>query len=97
VELWQLQKYQSYGKPAIFIPYPNAAENHQEYNAKVLANLNAAKIILDKDLTGKKLADTIKKMIENENKLIEMGENAKKIAIHDVEEKIYKEIKKVLQ
>ena len=38
------------GKPAIFIPFPFATENHQEYNAKVLANVGAAKIILDKDL-----------------------------------------------
>ena len=36
-------------KPAIFIPFPYATENHQEYNAKVLANIGAAKIILDKD------------------------------------------------
>lgn len=85
------------GKPAIFIPFPNAAENHQEYNAKVLENINAAKIILDKDLTGKKLAGTIKEMIIDEKKLIQMGENAKKIAMENVEEKIYEEIKKVLQ
>ena len=36
------------GKPAIFIPFPFATENHQEYNAKVLENVGAAKIILDK-------------------------------------------------
>ena len=35
------------GKPAIFIPFPFATENHQEYNAKVLENVGAAKIILD--------------------------------------------------
>ena len=33
------------GKPAIFIPLPNVSNNHQTYNAKVLENLNAAKII----------------------------------------------------
>ena len=85
------------GKPAIFIPFPNAAENHQEYNAKVLENINAAKIILDKELTGEKLANTINDMIESEENLLQMGENAKKIATYNVEEKIYEEIKKVLQ
>ena len=30
------------GKPAIFIPFPFAAENHQEYNARVLEKQNAA-------------------------------------------------------
>jgi len=85
------------GKPAIFIPLPTAAENHQEYNAKVLENINAAKIILDKDLTGKNLASTIDKIIEDKAKLMQMGENAKKIAVYDVEEKIYAQIRKVLQ
>ena len=40
------------GKPAIFVPFPYATENHQEYNAKVLANAGAAKIILEKNLTA---------------------------------------------
>lgn len=62
-----------------------------------MADLDAAKIILDKELTGEKLAKTIDSIIENENNLIQMGENAKKIATYNVEEKIYEEIKKVLQ
>ena len=36
-------------------------------------------------------------IIENKDKLIQMGENAKKIAVNNVENKIYEEIKKVLQ
>ena len=38
------------GKPAIYIPLPTAAENHQEFNARVLEKIDAAKIILNKDL-----------------------------------------------
>ena len=37
------------GVPAILIPLSTAAENHQEFNAKVMENVGAAKIILDKD------------------------------------------------
>ena len=33
------------GKPAIFVPFPFATENHQEYNARVLSDKNAAKIV----------------------------------------------------
>lgn len=80
------------GKPAIFIPFPFATENHQEYNARVLEKVNAAKIILDKDLTYSKLNNTINKMIENKQELERMGMNAKKIAKFDVEDKIYNEI-----
>ena len=53
------------GKPAIFIPFPFATENHQEYNAKVLENVNAARIILDKDLNYSKLNDTINEIIKD--------------------------------
>lgn len=85
------------GKPAIFIPYPYATENHQEYNARVLANANAAKIIIDKDLNYSNLANTIDEIINNKNKLKEMSEIAQKISIKNVEEKIYNEIEKLLK
>ena len=84
------------GKPAIFIPFPLATENHQEYNARVLEKVGAAQIILDKDLNSEILGNTIKRMIQNKEKLRQMGENAKRIAIPDVENKIYEEIKKVV-
>lgn len=85
------------GKPAIFIPFPFATENHQEYNAKVLANVGAAKIILDKDLNKEILNENILKIIENKEKMLEMGKNAEKIAINDVEERILEEIKRIIK
>lgn len=80
-------------KPAIFIPFPFATENHQEYNAKVLEKVNAAKIILDKDLNYEKLNSTINEMVKNPKELAQMGQNAGKVAKQNVEEKIYEEIK----
>lgn len=80
------------GKPAIFIPFPFATENHQEYNAKVLEKVDAAKIILDKNLTADLLNDMIENMIKDREKLKRMGQNAKDISIENVEEKIYREI-----
>lgn len=85
------------GKPAIFIPFPFATENHQEYNAKVLANIGAAKIILDKDLTSKNLHEEIENIISNPKQIQEMGNKARENSILDVEDKIYKEIKKVIE
>ena len=81
------------GKPAIFIPFPFAAENHQEYNARVLEKQNSAKVILDKDLTAKALNDTIIELTKDRNQLKQMGENAFKLSIKNVEDKIYKELK----
>lgn len=80
------------GKPAIFIPFPYAAENHQEYNARVLEKNGVAKVILDKDLTSDNLNDMIINLVKDKNMLLQMGKKAKSMAINDVEEKIYKEI-----
>jgi UDP-N-acetylglucosamine--N-acetylmuramyl-(pentapeptide) pyrophosphoryl-undecaprenol N-acetylglucosamine transferase len=48
------------GKPAIFIPFPHAADNHQELNARTLVAAGAAEIILEKELDGAFLADRIR-------------------------------------
>lgn len=49
------------GKRAVLIPFPFAADNHQEYNATALAARGTAEVIIQKDLTPEKLADVIKK------------------------------------
>lgn len=85
------------GKPAIFIPLPYVSQNHQEYNAKVLENVNAAKIILNKDLSAEKLNNTVEEIILDNDKMKQMGENAKKVAIPNVEDKIYEEIMKIVR
>ena len=84
------------GKPAIFIPLPNVSQNHQEKNARVLQKIGAAYIILNNEITNEKLSDTINTIIKDKNKIKEMGEKANKIAIDNVEDKIYKEIKKLI-
>ena len=84
------------GKPAIFIPFPFATENHQEYNARVLEKIGAAKIILDKELEAEKLHNSIQEIISNPQLMQEMGIKARKNAINDVENKIYEEIKKTV-
>lgn len=84
-------------KPAIFIPFPFATENHQEYNAKVLEKIGSAKIILDKNLTSQILNKNINEIIQNRETMQEMGEKNKTIEIKNVEENIYREIKKLLE
>jgi len=85
------------GKPAIFIPLPNVSQNHQEYNAKVLANIGAAEIIYNNELSDSLLSSSIEKIISNKTKMLKSGELARTVSIQDVEEKIYDEIKKVLK
>ncbi len=84
------------GKPAIFIPLPSKSANRQEDNARVLEKLGSAKVILNHELTGEKLATQIDSMIHDKAKLQKMGNSATTIAPSDVEEKIYDEILKIV-
>jgi UDP-N-acetylglucosamine--N-acetylmuramyl-(pentapeptide) pyrophosphoryl-undecaprenol N-acetylglucosamine transferase len=85
------------GKPSIFIPFPYATENHQEYNAKVLEKASAAKIILDAKLDDNILNSTINEIISDKQEICRMGENAHKVEIKNVEDKIYVELCKILE
>ena len=71
--------------------------NRQEDNALVLKNAGAAEIILNENVNFENLSSTIDKLIENKDLLNQMGKNAEKLATHDVEEKIYEEIKKIVK
>ena len=57
------------GRPAILIPYPQATDNHQFYNAKFLVDKNAAEMILDKDLEPEKLSQIVKSFFIEKDKL----------------------------
>ena len=80
------------GKPAIFIPLPNVSGNHQEYNARALENVGAARVILDKDLNEDVLDATIKELISDKGQLKEMAKASKRQVMPNVEDKIYEEI-----
>lgn len=85
------------GKPSILVPLPNVSHDHQLYNAKALEKVGAAKIILDNEINGEKLNKTIEEIILHKRTIEEMGRNALKISTTDVENKIYKEIKKLVK
>ncbi len=87
-----LGELQACGKPAILIPSPYVAENHQYHNALTLKKDGAADIIEEKDLTGEKLIETVEYLIENKPKLEAMSSAAAKNAIIDANERIYKVI-----
>lgn len=84
------------GKPCIFIPLPSVGKNRQYDNALVLEKLDAAKIILNEDVNAPILTQTIENICFNQEKIKNMGEAARKIAFKNVEDKIYDEIKKVV-
>ena len=83
-------------KPSILIPLPNVSNDHQMYNAKVLEKVGAAKIIKNNELTGSLLNSEIEKIVLDKEKCLKMGENAYKVSNKNVEEKIYREIDKLV-
>lgn len=85
------------GKPSILVPLPNVSGNHQLYNAKVLENIGAAKIILNDELDFEKLNARIEEIVLDNDKEVEMSKNALKIATSNVEDKIYSEICKLVR
>lgn len=67
------------GKAAILIPYPYAAGNHQELNARKLLEMGAAKMIFDRELKGESLANTIRELFMNETMRTEMQKNSRAV------------------
>ncbi|MBI5698883.1 undecaprenyldiphospho-muramoylpentapeptide beta-N-acetylglucosaminyltransferase [Candidatus Saganbacteria bacterium] len=65
------------GLPAILIPFPYSAEGHQELNAKVVAEAGAAAVLDQSNID--ELSGLIERIMNNENKLAEMGRAAKKL------------------
>lgn len=62
------------GIPALLVPYPYAAENHQEHNARAMARRGAARVVLDRELTAEKCVAFIEELAASEDKRRAMGE-----------------------
>lgn len=67
------------GLPSILIPKSYTAENHQEYNARAFEKAGASIVILEQDLSGDLLMNTIGDLMDNKMKLRNMSINSKKL------------------
>jgi UDP-N-acetylglucosamine--N-acetylmuramyl-(pentapeptide) pyrophosphoryl-undecaprenol N-acetylglucosamine transferase len=74
--------------PAILIPYPFAAEDHQTFNAKVFAKAEAADLVNQKTLNANELSDRVLELIRNPSKLQEMSDRSGTIAVTDSAEQV---------
>ena len=91
-----ISEIEAVGRASILIPSPYVAENHQYYNAKVLADRDAAILIEEKNLTDEELYFQVNKLINNKEKVFTMGENARSLAVIDANERIYNIVCEVL-
>ncbi len=87
-----------FGIPAILIPYPHAAANHQFYNGKLLSDNGAGIIIEEKNLCAATLSEKILDLIKNEHKLEQMALSSRKLGkLHiNSTEKIFERIEKLI-
>ncbi|MCP5077870.1 MAG: UDP-N-acetylglucosamine--N-acetylmuramyl-(pentapeptide) pyrophosphoryl-undecaprenol N-acetylglucosamine transferase, partial [Psychromonas sp.] len=76
------------GLHAIFVPLPHAVDDHQTKNAQDLVNKEAAILIPQKQLNGKKLSDYLHSFSQNRQLLIDMSKKSKKTAIIDATERV---------
>lgn len=84
------------GKPAILIPSPYVAENHQFYNAQVLVEAGAAICIEEKDLTGEALWEAILTYSSDGAKRQATAKASKTLAVTDAADRIYAVIQEIL-
>lgn len=78
-----LAELSSVGKPAILVPYPFAADDHQRANAEIMVRQGAAELILDKELSGARLAASVQALAGDRKLLEAMGRAARQLAMPD--------------
>lgn len=84
------------GKPAILIPYPYAAGDHQTANARELETADAARLLPQTELTPERLAGMVSEMIGDRVKLEQMAANARKLGRPGATERILDECKRLV-
>ena len=82
------------GKPAILVPSPNVAEDHQTHNALALVNKNAAVLVRDEE-AAEKLIPTALQLIQDEEQLAQLHTNILQLAQKDSARRIAEEVMKI--
>ena len=79
------------GKPAILVPSPNVAEDHQTHNAMALVRRDAAVLVRDAE-AGEKLVGTALELIQDKERLEKLHENVLQLAEPDSAKRIAEEV-----
>ena len=77
--------------PALLVPYPYAADDHQTANARALTEAGAARLLASRELSGKRIAETLKELFADPQPLREMSARAAELARPDAAERIVEE------
>ena len=85
------------GKPAVLIPYPFAADDHQYKNAYYYAENGGAMVLVERELTAKKLAETLAELVGNPDRLEEMAKAMRAKGRPDATERIVESCLEVMK
>lgn len=91
-----LSELAALGKPAILVPSPNVANDHQTANAKALAQRNAAVLIPERELQNGELTAAVTDLLTDPGRLYELKRNIRKYADRDAGKRIWREITELL-
>ncbi|MCD8144623.1 MAG: undecaprenyldiphospho-muramoylpentapeptide beta-N-acetylglucosaminyltransferase [Oscillospiraceae bacterium] len=76
-------------KPSILVPSPNVTNNHQEKNARVLADRGGAVLLLEKDCSPELLYQTVRELLDDPERRAHMAQALRSMQTGDAGEKIY--------
>ena len=85
------------GLPSILIPLPTAAEKHQDFNAQIMEDAGAAKVINQDKLSSGVLEETVFELLFDQWKLQEMSKAARSLAYEDSAMKIVKSLLGIME
>jgi UDP-N-acetylglucosamine--N-acetylmuramyl-(pentapeptide) pyrophosphoryl-undecaprenol N-acetylglucosamine transferase len=83
-----LSELAAFGLPSVLIPYPHAAENHQQLNAETAVQAGAAFLLKESDATGPALARMIRALAHNPDQTTAMRQRAETLSPHDAAERV---------
>lgn len=84
-------------KPAILVPSPNVTANHQEKNARVLADQGAAVLLREQDCAQDTLYETASLLLREKGRRENMEKALRAMAVPDAGEKIYETLREIMK
>ena len=82
----------AHGRPAILVPYPHAAADHQAGNARWMADAGAAVVVPDEELTPARLRAEVDRLLADPERLAAMGRASAALARPDAAQRIAAEL-----
>ena len=87
-----LTELSHYGLPAVLIPYPAAADDHQSCNARIFEQAGAARILVESKTTPETLHEVVDGLLSDRAALLRMAEASRSLAGTDAARRVAEEI-----